>query len=312
MDNGTRVISCFCVKTRKSLRDYVKGFRFDVTLADKSGEIELTYWGGNNEIGVKKVYDSFAINDVVWVSGLVSVYRNEKRLNINEGNGVIRPATSSEYQLDDFFHTTNQNIEEMWNKIVETKNSFTDPNLKNLLEAFCGDAAFVEEFKKIPAAMYVHHACFGGLLEHTWEVLRYCELTTKIHYSLNKDLLFTGAILHDIGKMKEYSIGINVNQSREGMLLGHIFIGTELVLEKISKIESFPSSLKRKVIHMILSHHGKIEYGAFQEPAIPEAAALHYADLMSATVTQYIRTKKDAPTDDFKIYTRRLGAIFLE
>lgn len=261
---------------------------------------------------MKEVYDSFSIDDVVWVSGLVDVYRNQKTLNINEGNGEIRLATSNEYQLDDFFHKTNQNIEEMWNKIVETQDSFANPHLKGLLDAFFEDAAFVEEFKKIPAAMYIHHACVGGLLEHTWEVLRCCEAIADIHPSLDRDLLFTGAILHDIGKMKEYTVGIRVKQSRKGMLLGHIFIGAEVVLEKISELTSFPPILKHKVIHMILSHHGKTEYGAFQEPMIPEAAALHYADLLGSKVSQYIRTKKDAVTDDFRTYNKRLGPIFLE
>ena len=313
LDNGTRINSCFCVKYQHPPREYANGFRFDVGLADKSGEIVLTYWGGQNADAVKAVYDSFGKDDIVWVSGLVDVYQNKKKININEGKGEIRRANPDEYQLDDFLHTTNQDIEEMWKKIIEIKESFNNPHLKGLLNAFFSDDVFVEELKKAPAAMYIHHACIGGLLEHTWEVLRYCETVADIHPSLDKELLFTGAILHDIGKMKEFNVSMSIKQSKKGMLVGHTFIGTELILEKISGLAAFPPLLKDKLIHMILSHQGKREYGAGQEPKFPEAVALYYADEIGSKLTQYIRAKKDAVTDDFRSpWNRRIGSVFLE
>ena len=312
LDNGTQVNSCFCVKYKHPSREYANGFMFNIGLADKSGEIELTYWGGRDKEAVQAIYDSFNADDIVYVSGTVGEFRG-KKIDINEGKGEIRQANPKEYELDDFIVTTNQDIEEMWRKITETKESLDNPHLKSLLDAFFSDNVFVENFKKAPAAMYIHHACVGGLLEHTWEVLRYCEAAVSVHPSLDKALLFTGAILHDVGKIREFEVSMSIKQSKKGMLVGHTFLGTELILEKISGILDFPPLLKDKLIHMILSHHGKQEYGTSQKPKLPEAAALHYADEMGAKITQYIRAKKDAVTEDFRSpWNRRIGSVFLE
>jgi len=312
LDIGTQVNSCFCVKYRKPPRVYAKGFRFDVGLADKSGEMELTYWGGQDEEAVQAIYDSFNMDDIVYVSGIVGEFRG-KKIDVNEGTGEIRQANPEEYGLDDFIVTTNQDIEEMWSEITETKESLDNTHLKSLLDTFFSDNVFVNNFKKAPAGISIHHACVGGLLEHTWEVLRYCEAAASVHPSLDKALLFTGAILHDIGKIEEYEVSMSIKQSKRGMLAGHIFIGTELILEKISGLPAFPPLLKDKLIHMVLSHSGKQEYGAGQEPKLPEAAALYYADEMGAKITQYIRAKKDAATDDFRSpWNKRIGSVFLE
>lgn len=311
-DNGTQVKSCFCAKYRKTPREYANGFRFDVGLADKSGEIELTYWGGRDEEAVQAIYDSFNVDDIVYVSGTIGEFRG-KRIDVNEGKGEIRHANPEEYGLDDFIVGTNQDIEELWSKIIETKESLDNPHLKSLLNAFFSDKVFVNNFKRAPAGISIHHACVGGLLEHTWEVLRYCEAAASVHPSLDRALLCTGAILHDIGKIEEYEVSMSIKESKKGMLVGHIFIGTELILEKISRLPAFPPLLKDKLIHMILSHSGKKEYGAGQEPKLPEAAALYYADEMGAKITQYIRVKKDAVTDDFRSpWNKRIGSVFLE
>lgn len=313
LDNGTQINSCFCVKYRHPPREYANGFMFEIGLADKSGEMELTYWGGRNAEAVQAMYDSFNTDDVVYVSGTVGAFREKKKIDVNERTGEIRPANPEEYQLDDFLHKTNQDVEEMWGNLIEIKESLDNPHLKGLLDAFFGDNVFVANFKKAPAAMYIHHACIGGLLEHTWEVLRYCEAAADVHPSLDKPLLFTGAILHDVGKIREYDVSMSIKQSKQGMLLGHTHIGTDLVLEKISGLPTFPPLLKDKLIHMILSHHGKNEYGAAQEPELPEAATLHYADEMGAKITQYIRAKKDAATDDFRSkWNKYIGSVFLE
>lgn len=316
LDKRAQVSSCFCVKHRIPLRQYRNGcFRFDVALTDKSGEMELTYWGDQDEKAVQATYDSFNKGDIVWVSGTIGEYQGEKTIDVNKGNGEIRRANSGEYTLDDFIVRTNRDIEVLWSEIVETKDSLHNKHLKNLLNAFFNDKAFVRGFKKAPAAIIIHHACVGGLLEHTWEVLRYCKTAAIVHPSLDKSLLFTGAILHDIGKIEEYKVSMIIKQSEKGFLVGHTFIGTELILKKISAMPNFPPLLKDKLIHMILSHSGKEEYGAGQEPKLPEAAALHYADEMGAKITQYIRAKKDtAITDDFKSLWNRYigGSVFLE
>jgi 3'-5' exoribonuclease len=311
-DVGTDVKSCFCVKSRFAPRSYANGFMFNVTVADKSGQIDLTYWGGTNLDDVQTVYDSFTEDSVVYVSGKVGDFRG-KKIDVNEGLGEIRQANQNEYELDDFVVSTNRNIDEMWNEIIETKDALDNIYLKKLLDDFFADETFVDNFKKIPAAMWIHHSCVGGLLEHTWEVLRYCKAVADVHPSLDKSLLFTGAILHDIGKIKSFTVSLQVKESKTGMLVGHIPIGTEMVCNKISNQPDFPPILKDKIIHMILSHHGKMEYGAGIEPKLPEAATLFEADMMGSKITQYIRAKKDATADGFKSqWNKYIGSIFLE
>lgn len=313
LDIGTEVKSYFCVKTRYPPRKYANGFMFNVILADKSGQIELTYWGGTNEEAVQTVYDSFSEDVVVYVSGKFGEFRGKKKIDVNEGFGEIRQAEPDEYELEDFIVSTNQNIDQMWNEIIETKNSLDNTHLKKLLEDFFDDNVFVTNFKKVPAAMRIHHSCVGGLLEHTWEVLRYCKAVADVHPSLDKSLLFTSAILHDIGKLKSFNISMQVKQSKMGMLVGHITIGTEMIHNKISNQTDFPDILKDKMTHMVLSHHGKLEYGAVVEPKLPEAAALFQADMMGSKITQYIRAKKDATADGFQSgWNKYIGSVFLE
>jgi 3'-5' exoribonuclease len=313
LPNGTQVESYFCVKYMKPPVQYTSGYRFVLGLGDRDGEMELSYWGGQNLESVWSVYNSLEEDAIVKVSGEVDSFQGRKRINVNEGRGQVRLANPDEYDFSDFIHTSNQDPEEMLNKILETIESFENPYLKRVMEAFFQDDEFVADFKKAPAAMYIHHACIGGLLEHTWEVLNYCEMAAKIHPSLDRDLLFAGAILHDVGKIEEFKVSMSIKQSMKGMLLGHTFIGIEMVSEKISQIPDFPPLLMNKVIHMILSHQGKNEYGGGQPPKLPEAAALHYADEIGSKVTQYIRAKKDASTDDFRSpWNRRIGSIFLK
>ena len=143
-DIGTEVKSFFCVKTRYPPRKYTNGFMFTVILADKSGEIELKYWGGGNEDAVQEVYDSFNEDVVVYVSGKVGDFRG-KEIDINEGFGEIRQAEADEYELNDFIVSTNQDINEMWNELIETKNSFDNIYLKKLLDDFFNDDNFANK-----------------------------------------------------------------------------------------------------------------------------------------------------------------------
>lgn len=312
LDNGTEVCSCFCVKRRNSMKSYSNGYMFNLYLVDKSGEIVLNYWGGKAESSVQQVFDSVQQDSIIYVSGKVGEFRG-KKIDVNEGLGVIRPAECNEYDLADFIVSTNQNIEKMWTDLTKTIYEFDNAYLKKLFDDFFDDETFVSNFKKSPAAIQIHHSCVGGLLEHTWEVLNYCKVIADIHPSLDKCLLLTGAILHDVGKIKSYEVSTRVKHSKSGVLLGHIPIATEMICEKISSQTDFPHVLKAKLLHMILSHHGKLEYGAVVEPKLPEAAALHHADLMSSRITQYIRAKKDSSNETFQSgWNKYIGSVFLE
>ncbi len=310
------VESVFSVKYKHLPRDYnnKEGSWFRIGLADKTGEIDLYYWGGTDKEETKRIYDSFEIDDVIYVKGFVKSDIGKKlKINVNEGKGELRKAKQDEYKLSRFLFETNQDINEMFDYISLNIEKIQNSFIKKLLFHFFKDDEFTDKFKESPAAMYMHHGCIGGLLEHTWGVVKICETTMEIHPSLNRDLLIAGAILHDIGKINEFKTTSNIKITEEGMLVSHVFIGAEMVSKAIDKIKEFPKNLKNKILHMMLSHHGELEYGALKRPQFPEAAAIYYADLMDSQVTQYIRIKKDTKdkTEDFRTYSKYLGEIYL-
>jgi len=309
---GQKVETYFSVKYKYPIANYKKDFWFRVGVSDRSGEIEIQYWGGQDKDKVEKVHSSFVIDDVVFVSGVVGIFNDKPKIDVNEDSGLIRKCIEGEYDWNEFIPLTNQDVPKMLDELYKEKDSIKNEFLKRLLEEFLGDSEFMEKFKTAPGAMFYHHACIGGLLEHTLGVIKICETLCEIHPSLDRDLIITGAILHDIGKIHEFKITTNIKVSEYGMLRGHVSIGEEMVIEKIKKIENFPELLKSKVIHLIISHHGKMEHGAIKTPQFPEAAAIYLADLCDSQLTQYIRIKKDTETEDFRIFSKSLGEIFLK
>ncbi len=313
LKSGEKVKSFFSVKYKHKPKEYQKGYMFVIGLADKTGEVELTYFGSKNAEEVNKIYGSFESGDVIFTEGIAKMFNNKMRINVNSDSGRIRKADAGEYEDEDFVYITNQNIDEMFDFMTKKIDEIRNPHLKKLMNYFFKDEEFVKKFKRAPAAMYIHHACVGGLLEHTWGVLTVCETMKVLHPSLDNDLLVAGAVLHDIGKIKEFEMTSNIKISEEGMLLSHTFIGADMVSKAIDKIEGFPETLRNKILHIIISHHGEIEYGALKKPEFPEAAAVALADQMDSKITQYIRIKKDASktTDDFRTYSKNLGEIYL-
>ncbi len=315
LKKGMRASSVFSVKYKEPMREYgkpFKGYMFSLGLSDKTGEISLNFFGSTDRASVQNVYDGFVVGDVVFVDGNVSEFNGRLNVNTSPPEGTVRKALETEYNIGDYVAETNQNVDEMMQKIDEARAGIKNPHLKALLDSFFNDADFVKAYRTTPAAMYMHHNCIGGLLEHNWGVLQLCEVEAKIHPSLDCDLLFCGAILHDIGKIAEFETTTHIKVSEEGMLRGHSSIGEEMILEKIRKIEGFPRQLKLKIVHMIIAHHGKKDNGCAKEPQFPEAYALYAADEFDAKITQYIRIKKDANTEDFRVYTKRLGEIYLK
>ncbi len=167
----------------------------------------------------------------------------------------------------------------MYRRIKQYIGNIKDKNLRCLLEEFyIKDADFVKKFKDHSAAKTVHHSFMGGLLEHTLSVVNLCDYYADNYPIINRDLLISAALLHDIGKMDELSAFPRNDYTDEGQLLGHIFIGSNKVLEKIKGIVNFPEKLAHELIHCILAHHGELEYGSPKKPATIEALALHFAD----------------------------------
>ncbi len=243
---------------------------FALTLGDRTGQIEARMWETSDA-------DDFAAGDIVKLRGQVNRYQDKLQINVDR----IRLANAGEFDLGDFVPKTERDVDELWAELNSYVESFTDPYLKALLRAFLDDAEIAAALREAPAAKSLHHAWIGGLLEHIVSLLSICDLAAK-HYGVHRDLLLTGAVLHDIGKLHELRWGTNFEYTVEGQLLGHITIGVGMIEHKIDAIEGFPPALRLLVSHLVLSHHGKYEFGSPKLPMIPEAVLLHYLDDMDA------------------------------
>ena len=201
--------------------------------------------------------------------------------------------------------------------LEETKNilsTIKDVHLLTLIDSFMRDEKFINDFSSSPAAMIYHQNYIGGLLEHTLNVIKICDQFCILYPELNRDLILAGAFLHDIGKTKELDVsGMMINMTDEGTLIGHTVIGYNLVLNRIMGLEEFPDILKFKILHMVLSHNGKLEYGSPKLPQFPEAVALYHADESDAKVDLFLRQKREANTEETCIYDTKIkGRLYLK
>lgn len=302
----------FSVKFKKPPREYAKGYMFEVRVADRSGEMTLKYWGTPDLDGVTRVYHSFGHGDVIRVRGRISSFRDVLEIAVSgEETEAIVPVPAEAYDIRDFVGVSGKDIDQMMSRLNSFIRKVEEPHLRKLLQHFFADEAFVERFKAAPASMHLHCNWIGGLLEHTLNVVETSDFLADRHKEMERDLLITGAILHDIGKLEEYVVSTNIDVSVDGMLRGHIIIGAEMVVRACDSIDGFPEVLKLKLAHMVLSSHGRIEQGAAKEPQFAEAVAIAFADDMDAKLEQYIRAKEEARTEDLWIWDRRLKHVFL-
>ncbi|PKP59796.1 MAG: hypothetical protein CVT88_04505 [Candidatus Altiarchaeales archaeon HGW-Altiarchaeales-1] len=323
---GSKVEGFFAVTKKDALQQYKNkpGYYFKIGVSDKTGNINTTFWGREIKEKVEEIYNSFNNGDVVFVSGNINLFNNEPEIHTNQSEGILRKAMENEYNAADFLPSTNQNIEEMEKEFRKTIDEIKNKFLKGLLLKFFDNDDFMEKFRKWPGAMKYHHACVGGLMEHTLEVVRLCKAICDIHPTgMDKDLTIAGAILHDIGKIETITVkatGYPLDDNSEDVLRGHISIAEEMLMEKIYKTDEeakseeykFPERLKHKLIHIILSHHGLPEQGSVIKPAIPEAAAVYASDYFSSNVTQFIRAIKDAPSGAKTRYVSPIGKVYIE
>jgi 3'-5' exoribonuclease len=194
----------------------------------------------------------------------------------------LRLAAASEVDTADFVPTTRFDIDEMWTELRGYVDAFQNADLRRLVFAFLDDEAIGAAYRAAPAAKVLHHAWIGGLLEHVVTLLRVCRATAPFYPEVDPDLLVTGAILHDIGKVRELSWGTTFSYTLEGQMIGHISIAQGMLREKIATLPGFPEKLRVLVEHMILSHHGKYEFGSPKLPMTPEAILLSALDDVEA------------------------------
>jgi 3'-5' exoribonuclease len=212
---------------------------------------------------------------VIRVKGVFNKYNHRWQFTIRSLEAKVPEA---EIDFADFLPTTSRNIDELWNTLLERIGSVQQPHLHALLQAFVADPAIVKAFRNAPAAKTLHHAFIGGLLEHVVSLFRSCELLLPNYPHVNRDLLLTGAFLHDIGKIHELTYARSFAYTTEGQLLGHMIIELDMLRDKIAQVPGFPEKLRVVVEHLIISHHGQYEFGSPKLPMFPEALMLHYLD----------------------------------
>jgi 3'-5' exoribonuclease len=268
-----QVITGFFAVAQKQSRSTRDGSPyFAISISDRTGQIECRIW---DEAAIVAGFDQ---GDVVKVQGQVCRYQEKLQLKIDK----VRKAKPEEYDLGDFVPKTPYDIEELWTKLNSYVDSFTDPHLHALLRSFLDDPETAGALKSAPAAKAMHHAWIGGLLEHIVSLMGVASDMAMRYPEINRDLLLTGVMLHDIGKLRELCWGTNFDYTIEGHLVGHITIGVRMVEQKIATLPDFPDRLRILVEHMIVSHHGRYEFGSPKLPMAPEAVMLHYLDDLDA------------------------------
>jgi 3'-5' exoribonuclease len=194
----------------------------------------------------------------------------------------LRKVVTGEVEKGEMLPCTTCDVDELWQKLMGFVESFTDAHLKLLLNTLLADSGLAQAYREAPAAKQLHHAWLGGLLEHVVSLLTLADRVAPHYAILHRDLLLTGVVLHDIGKVRELAWEVGFEYTVEGTLLGHIQMGMELVEKTIDKLPDFPPRLKTLVLHLILSHHGKLEFGSPKLPMIPEALVLNFIDDLDA------------------------------
>jgi len=265
------VVSFFMV-SQKELRDGTKDKYVRLRLTDRTGNLNGNIW--NN---VKTLNEAFVEGDIVKIKGIVISYKGQIQLTVNN----IRKAADDEYDLADFIPKSTKDIGELTEQFFDYIDSIDDEYLKQLLHSIFDDKEFFGLFCRCPAAKNWHHNYVGGLLEHTVSVTRICDFAAHM-YPVQRDLLITGAMMHDAGKVYEYNMKTAIDFTTIGRLIGHICLGDEIVCTHAKLINRFPDNTLMKLRHLILAHHGEYEKASARLPQTLEAIVLHYADNLDA------------------------------
>lgn len=261
---STFVVVAKQIKPKKTGEPYLA-----LTLGDRSGQLEAKMWDN-----VEEVLEAFEQDDFLKIKGLINKYKQRFQLTIHK----LRKLGDTEIDFSDYLPKTTKNIDELWQTLGAFIGDFQNPHLKALVQAFMADPVIAAAYRNAPAAKTLHHAYIGGLLDHVVSLFRSCDLMCRNYPQINRDLLLTGAFLHDIGKIHELTYNRSFSYSTKGQLLGHMIIELEMLQAKLALLPGFPDELKILIEHLIISHHGEYEFGSPKLPMFPEALMLHYLD----------------------------------
>ncbi|MCG3125763.1 MAG: 3'-5' exoribonuclease YhaM [Phycisphaerae bacterium] len=302
---GERVDDEIFLIAQKDLRTTNTGSLYiHAVLADKTGQLVARMWNASQEI-----FDSMPEGGFLHLRGRVENYKGNRQFVIDGVRGV----EGERVDLSEFMPHTQRDVEQMWERAKEILRTIRNPDLLALVARFVNDPQFVAGFKKAPAAVQLHHAFVGGLLEHTLNLLELAALVIPRYPAVSLDLVLAGLLLHDCGKIRELMYESNFGYTNEGQLLGHIVQGVTWMHDKCGEIEAatgrpFPAEIETALKHIIVSHHGKYEFGSPRLPATLEAVAVHYLDNLDAKLNQYQREieKDNDPASDWTNYVPTL------
>jgi 3'-5' exoribonuclease len=274
--DGDRVFDIYLCK-QKTQATTKNGKAYEnLILQDKTGTIDAKIWEPEN-IGIS----AFDVYDYVEVYGEINSFQNVLQVNIKR----VRRCEPCEYRAEDYLPRSRYDIDEMYQELLGFIERLENHYLKTLItDIFIHDEPLIAAFKESSAAKSIHHSFVGGLLEHTLSVARLCDYLATAYPVLQRDLLISAALCHDIGKTRELSSFPQNEYTDDGQFLGHIVIGSEMIKEKVDRIAGFPEVMASQLRHCIISHHGELEFGSPKKPAIVEAVALNFADNTDAKI----------------------------
>lgn len=293
------IVEYYLCKEKQSLKSKSGKTYYSLKLQDKTGTINAKVWDLNKDI------QSFEQNDFIKIDGTALMYQNEMQLKVTK----IRKAQEGEYDGADYIPSTDKNVSELYDQLLALIDTIKDTYLKRLLKIVLIDNKEIsDKIKTHSAAKSMHHGYLGGLIEHILSVTQTCDFLAGRYKYVNRDLVLAGAVMHDIGKVYELSPFPANDYTDEGQLLGHIVIGVELATEASQQIENFPKETLNLLKHLIVSHHGEIEFGSPKKPATIEAIILHCADNLDAKIKMYEESITNDNTNVKWIgYNRMLG-----
>ncbi|MDZ7270567.1 MAG: HD domain-containing protein [candidate division KSB1 bacterium] len=279
---GEQVVDFFVLRKKElRLRRETNESYLALELGDQSGRIAATLWDN-----AEALCADLSVGQVIKVKGVVVEYAGRPHLKLEK----VRPARADEVEgMEAFVPVCPKDLGELWMRLDQLVEGITNPHLKGLLQALFGDSAFRQVFAQAPAGKLWHHNYRGGLLEHTVAVAETCAAVHHRYSHLDRDLLVTGALLHDVGKVQELKVDGFIDYSDQGRLIGHIVLGAEMVREKLRTLPNFPEELAMRLLHLILSHQGKGEYGSPVVPMTLEAIILYYADELDSKANAFER-----------------------
>lgn len=297
LEEGQQIYNVFQVKKKTLIPFRERQGRFlSLVLGDRTGTIDGKVWNKGEEIA-----SSFKLHDFVLVKGTTSTYNQKLQLTIES----LSKANIKDQDVFYFLPTSPRDVAEMWQELQEELATLTEPSLAALRKEIFADEDIANRFRRAPAAKSHHQAYLGGLLEHTLNVVQLARKIASTYEGVELDLLLTGALFHDIGKIYEFHYDKFIDYSDAGRLLGHITIGANLIADQIKKLYDFPENLRLKLIHLILSHHGKYEWQSPKRPKFLEGIILHQADYIDSQVDKFIKVKNNAKEETWP-YERSL------